>query len=94
MESLTVTRVEILGFSSAPTRLARRGMLGWLTLRIDNLVVDGVSLRESPSGELALSFPERRDTASRRHSVVRPADDATRRSIEAQVLAALGGVAP
>ena len=80
----------LLRFNPAPTRLTRRGMRGWLTLRIDRLVVDGVSLRESPNGALALSFPERRDSANRRHAVVRPQDDGTRRAIEEQVFSALG----
>ena len=82
--------VHVVRFKPASRRLQKRGMMGWLRLRVDGLLIDGVSLRESPGGALGLAFPERRDTARRRHPVVRPADDATRRSIEGQVLAALG----
>ena len=88
------TRVEVLRVAQAPRELREHGMLAWLRVRIGDIVVDGLSLRESPGGALALSYPERSDTAHRRHAVVRPADDEARRAIEAQVLAALGEVAP
>ena len=82
--------VHVLLFKTAPRRLQQRGMMGWLRLRVDGLLIDGVSLRESPGGALALSFPERRDAAHRRHAIVRPLDDETRTAIESQVFAALG----
>ncbi len=82
--------VHVLLFKAAPRRLQQHGMLGWLRLQVDGLLIDGVSLRESPSGAFGLSFPERRDASRQRHAVVRPLDDETRTAIESQVFAALG----
>ena len=63
----------------------RRGLLGYLSILYGNLVVDGVTVRRTAEGRLALSFPERRDKHGSRHSVVRPIDDASRREIEAAI---------
>ncbi len=69
----------------------RRGLLGYVCMLIDGcLCVDGVALRRTREGRLALSFPCRKDGAGQKHYVVRPLDNAARVSIECQVLAALG----
>lgn len=65
----------------------RAGLLGYLSIFYGSLVLDGVTVRRTESGRLALSFPERRDRQGRRHSVVRPIDDEARRAIEAVVFA-------
>ena len=62
----------------------RSGLLGYLSIFYGDLVID-VTVRRTAEGRLALSFPERRDKHGRRHSVVRPIDDAARREIEAAV---------
>ncbi len=64
---------------------ARGGLLGYLSVFYGQLVIDGITVRRTADGRLALSFPERRDGKGRRHSVVRPVDDAARRAIEAAV---------
>jgi DNA-binding cell septation regulator SpoVG len=64
----------------------RSGLLGYLSIFFGNLVIDGITVRRTAEGRLALSFPERRDQHGRRHSVVRPVDDAARRAIEAAIL--------
>ena len=66
----------------------RAGLLGYLTLYVGNLVVDGVTVRRTATGRLALSFPERRDKKGRAHAIVRPVDDAARREIEAIIFGA------
>ena len=63
----------------------REGLLGFLSILYGDLVIDGVTVRRTATGRLALSFPERRDRKGRAHSVVRPIDDAARREIEAAV---------
>jgi DNA-binding cell septation regulator SpoVG len=65
----------------------RTGLLGYLSVFYGQLVIDGITLRKTAEGRLALSFPERRDGKGRRHSVVRPVDDAARRAIEAAIFA-------
>ena len=54
----------------------RDGLLGWLSLRIGNLLLDGVALRRTSRGDLTLSWPARRDRGGRDHPVVWPVDDA------------------
>jgi DNA-binding cell septation regulator SpoVG len=63
----------------------RSGLLGYLSIFYGAMVIDGVTVRRTAEGRLALSFPERRDGRGRRHSIVRPVDDAARKAIEAAV---------
>ena len=68
----------------------RTGMLGYISVFIGNLVLDGIVLRRTADGRFALSFPARTDRAGRRHAIVRPADDAARQAIEREILGQLG----
>ncbi|MBK8100637.1 MAG: hypothetical protein IPK26_26405 [Planctomycetes bacterium] len=68
----------------------RSGLLGYLSVSYGTLVLDGLVLRRTAEGRFAISFPARTDRAGRRHSYIRPADDAARREIESQILAQLG----
>ena len=85
-------RVQLRSFSSASDAQVRTGLLGWLTVEVDGLLVlDGITLRRINSlpPRMGLSFPERRDRAGRHHPLVRPIDDDARCLIERSVLAAL-----
>jgi hypothetical protein len=66
--------------------LERRGLLGWVSLEINGLVIDGLALRRTREGRLALSWPAKRDRRGVDHYVVRPIDHKTRIEIERQVL--------
>jgi DNA-binding cell septation regulator SpoVG len=72
----------------------RQGLLGYLSVYYGALVIDGITVRRTAQGRICLSFPERRDSRGRRHSIVRPIDDATRQAIELAVFgqAQLSGV--
>lgn len=84
MSGLTLTSVGLT--TASPTEI-RTGLLGWLTVVVnDAILLDGVTLRRTRDGRLALSYPSRTDARGRRHHVVRPIDDAARREIERQVL--------
>lgn len=78
----------------APPDLQARGLLGWVSFRHGALRLDGVGVRRTREGRLALSFPVRHDRAGRQHDVVRPMDAAARRAIEAAVLAAVADRLP
>jgi len=83
-------RISIASFTSAPPEEQDRGLLGWLTLEIaELLVVDAVALRRTRSGDLTLAFPAPRDACGRPQATVRPRDDRARLLIEAAVLRAL-----
>ena len=73
----------------ASTDETRSGLLGYLSIRYGDLLLDGVVLRRTSQGRLALSFPARTDRGGRRHSFIRPIDDDARRAIEAALLGQL-----
>lgn len=68
----------------------RSGLVGYLSLHVGNLVVDGVTLRITRDRRFTLSWPAKTDRSGRRHPTVRPVDDAVRRRIENEILAQLG----
>ena len=85
---LLVTEVRLTAASCAE---AQSGLIGYVSCIVNgNLYLDGVTLRRTVDGRLALSFPARTDAAGKRHFYVRPLDDRARRDIEHQVLRALG----
>jgi len=69
-----------------------RGLLGFASFTLGSFRLDSVALRRTRDGRFALSFPVRHDRSGRQHSIIRPVDDATRRAIEAAVLASLPGL--
>ena len=78
-------------FVAASPRERDRGLLGWVSCCLNGaLKLDGIALRRTVTGQLRLSFPERRDLAGGSHPYIRPLSDAARRAMEAQVFAALG----
>ncbi len=81
--------VHVTDLRFTPAGLQQSGLLGYLSFRVGDLKVDGVTLRRTTSGRLALSYPAKRDHWGRDHTYVRPSDDSTRREIEQQVLEAL-----
>jgi DNA-binding cell septation regulator SpoVG len=64
----------------------RSGLLGFISVFVGNLVVDGIALRRTESGRLALSFPSRTAKNGDRHAIVRPVDDDARKAIEKELL--------
>ena len=72
-------------FSPAAEVEVATGLLGWVSFELDYVRLDGVAVRRTRDGRLALSYPRRRQ-----HRFVRPLNEETRRAIEAAVFAALG----
>ena len=84
-------RVEVTSFSSAATEQRAQGLLGWLCVVINgSLQLDAIAVRRTRAGELTLAFPQRRDSAGRRHPYIRPLSTEVRRGIERQVFKTLG----
>lgn len=87
----TVKLISGIGFTPASTEDVRRGMLGYVTCTFaDLLLLDGLTLRVTETGEHRLSFPARTDSQGRRHPYFRPQDDRARRIIEKAVFDVLG----
>ena len=85
------TWVSSVEFKPAPPPAVRRGLLGWLAFDIDGTFhVDGVALRRTRAGRLALSFPSRTDRHGLERALLRPTCDRARRAIERAVLAEIG----
>ena len=68
----------------------RTGLLGYLSVIYHDLVLDGVTLRQTADRRFALSFPAKTDRGGRRHPYFRPVDDDARRAIEREILRQLG----
>ena len=84
---MRVSRVSL----STRGREVDRGLLGWVACTLDDAVrLDGIALRRTLDGNLALSYPARTDAAGRRHPYARPVSDAVRRHLEEQIFSALG----
>ena len=87
MPELLISNVQL---KSAQISNAESGLLGWVSCSINgSLRLDGIAVRRTAGGRLALSFPARTDSRGGRHPIVRPLDDEIRRAIEAAVLGAL-----
>lgn len=82
--------VRVLTWVKAGEAEIRTGLLGWICVEYGVLVLDGICLRRTADRRLALSFPARVDRAGRKHSYLRPVDDAARQAIEAEILWQLG----
>jgi hypothetical protein len=81
------TRIQ---FTPASDADRERGLLGFIRVVLDGLLVlDGLTLRRTRD-KFTLSYPEREDGLGRRHPIIRPADDDACRAIEAGILGALG----
>lgn len=76
----------VASWTEASAEERRTGVLGYLRVAYGSLELDGITLRETADGERRLSFPARFDRSGRRHSLVRPVDDAARTAIEREVL--------
>ncbi len=74
----------------------RQGLLGFLSVACGPWIFDGITLRRTADGRLAISFPARSDRSGRKHAFIRPVDNATREAIERELLGQLAreGVQP
>lgn len=64
----------------------RQGLLGFLSVTYGPWIFDGITLRRTADGRLAVSFPARSDRSGRKHALIRPIDSETRESIERELL--------
>ena len=67
----------------------REGLLGFVSVQLGRVILDGLTLRKTSGGRLALSYPSRTDRVGRRHPYVRPRDDAARIEIEREIIGLL-----
>ena len=86
----TTPWIRVLRYRRATPDLTDEGLLGWLTCELGFVRVDGVALRRTRCGDLALSFPRRTDAGGQAHAIVAPVDDEAGRRILAEVLRQLG----
>lgn len=68
-----------------------RGLIGYASCVLDNsLRIDGLTIRRTLDGRLAVSFPSKRDCQGREHFLLRPLSDDARREIQSQIFEQLG----
>lgn len=70
---------------------AHTGLLGYISVFVGDLVLDGITLRRTTTGRLALSFPARTDRAGKRHPYIRPVDAHAGQRLEREVVKAILG---
>lgn len=78
----------IANVSFRPARLGDRphGLLGFVAFDVGDAVrLDGMALRRTLTGRLALTFPERRDNV-RAHAFIKPLTRDARRELEERVI--------
>jgi DNA-binding cell septation regulator SpoVG len=74
-------------FTRSRPDLADAGLLGWTSFCLAGVQFHGVGMRRTKDGRFALAWPRARTEKGRDRSVVHPKDDATRESLEEQILA-------
>ena len=68
----------------------KTGLMGWVSFALNNaLRIEGVTLRRTAGGRLALSFPVKVSRDGKKHSLISPLSDEARQDIEQQVFIAL-----
>ena len=63
----------------------RAGLMGWLSIFYGDVVIDGITVRRTAAGRMALAFPERVSKRGERHSIVAPVNAEARKAIEAEI---------
>lgn len=82
--------ISAVRFSPSLVWRQRDGLLGYVSCVLNgHVILDGIALRRTAGGRLALAFPKRRDRSGKRHALIRPLDSDARQEIERQVFAAL-----
>lgn len=77
-------------FTPASRDDVRAGLLGYVACVVNGaLQLDGITVRRTRGGALAVSFPARRDRQGQDHPLVRPLGGEVRRSVERQILDAI-----
>ena len=75
--------------AAASDELVASGLLGFVRFIAGDLRLDGIAVRHTREGRIALAYPERADRHGDRHPYFRPVDERARREIERQILDAL-----
>lgn len=82
--------IRVRSWVRASDEEVRTGLLGFISVFVGDLVLDGIALRRTAAGRLALSFPARTSRSGHRHPYIRPVDDDARLAIERAILGQLG----
>lgn len=87
---MTNPHPHIASWTKATDDDAEHGLGGYLVVEYGSLVLDGITVRRTADGRLALSFPARTDSHGHRHPLVRPVSSTAREAFERAVFKQLG----
>lgn len=88
-KSIHEIRIQRVTISLAASSHARVGLLGWASVHVNGLIVDGVAIRMTREGSLIVTLPARaRGELGLRHPIVRIADPDQRRHFDDAVIGA------
>ncbi len=82
-------RISDVRFTAASGTERAQGLLGFVSLRLGELILDSLVVRRTRDARYVVGFPHRRDRKGFAHEVVRPTTHEVRRSIENEVIAEL-----
>ena len=86
-----LVQIRDVKFSAASPEDVEAGLLGWISCTLNEAIrLDGLALRRTLKGNLAISFPCRKDASGRQHFYSRPLNQEAREEVEFQILKALG----
>lgn len=75
-----------LSITRARPHESRQGLLCYVAFTFGGLRIDGVTLRRTRSGDIALSFPIRRNDHGHAHQLVRPVTTELRDALTQRVI--------
>jgi hypothetical protein len=82
--------INAVRFTPATATDVATGLLGYVACVVDDrLYLDGITLRRTAAGKLALSFPAHRDRRGDDHPYMRPVNDIARQDIERVIFQAI-----
>ena len=80
-------KISAVRFTPADDRMARTGLLGWISFLLDDQVrISGIAVRRTRQGRMTLSFPSRDDGWGLRWPYVQPISAEVCLDLERQVL--------
>ena len=75
-------------FSAASGSEFRSGLLAYARVEVGPFRVDGITVRRTRGGRLAVAYPSRRDGDGRKHTMFLPTDRSAREALERLIIAA------
>lgn len=81
-------RVSAIRLTPASQRDRRRGLLAYARIALGPYKIEGITVRKTRAGRLAISYPKRTARDGTAHAYFLPTDPEVRAALEGEILAA------